>query len=91
MVPRTIRMKAVNESGRPFSLNIPFIIPGFFLFILFLVLVPILLISAIFCWMLGYGKIMLLSIPMIFVVFWNLSGLSIDVGNGKNRVFFEFI
>ena len=51
-----------------------------------IVLAPLVLLAALILWHLVWGKLILLSGPMLFDVFCSLRGLEVDINRG-NRVF----
>ena len=91
MIPLIMKVKIPRPSKKPFTLYIPFFIVWLIVFVLVLILLPFLLIGSLCTWHMGYGKLMLLSIPMLFELLWHLQGLVVDVESENDRVYFKFI
>lgn len=91
MIPLLVKMKIPRKTEQPLTLYFPLFIAWLVLFAILLLILPVLLLAVFFTWHRGYGKILILSYPMLFVVLWNLHGLLIDVESEKDRVYMEFI
>ena len=91
MIPMLIKMKIPRRTKKPITLYLPLFIAWLILFVILLVFLPILLLVALFTWHKGYGKILVLSYPMLFALLWNLQGLLIDVEYKRDTVFLSFI
>ncbi len=68
------------------------------LFIIWIVLLPfaflfifLMLMAAAFTWPTGYGRFILLTIPMIGALLWNLEGLQIDIQGEETKIYLSFI
>lgn len=91
MIPMLLKMKIPRTTKEPITLYFPLFIAWIILFIILLAFLPILLLVALFTWHKGYGKILVLSYPMLFALLWNMQGLLIDVEAKKDTVFLSFI
>jgi hypothetical protein len=86
-----MKVRIPRESRRPVNLYLPVFIVWLLLFAICLLLLPFLLIGAVFTWQAGHGKIMIFSIPMLFCVLWHLHGVLIDVESENEKIYLEFI
>jgi hypothetical protein len=91
MIPLLVKMKIPRGTKRPLILWLPLFIVWLILFAILLLILPVLLIAVLFTWHRGYGKIIILSYPMLVAVLWNLQGLLIDVESKEDRIYMEFI
>jgi hypothetical protein len=87
--PYIMRLRIYRENRR-ISLWVPLFLILSFLLILALILVPILLILALILWFTGWGKLLLMSGPVIFSCLCALRGLEIDVKGGKEQILVSF-
>jgi hypothetical protein len=86
-----LKIKIPGKGRTPMSLYLP-------LFLLWLVLIPVLILLLPFYLLLllvsalkGYGRIVLMIVPMFGAVLWNLQGLKIDVRDGDSDTYLSFI
>ena len=91
MIPMILKIKIPREEGTPITLYLPLFIAWLLLFAILLLFLPLLLVGAIITWHRGYGKIMILSYPILFTLLWNMRGLVIDVESEDETVFLSFI
>ena len=75
---------------RKFRLWLPLFLLFPFLLVILLLLAPFLLLGAIFLWSFGWGKTLLLFIPVMLEILSELRGLEIDVDSGEEKVFISF-
>jgi len=85
-LPMLLRLR-IQESGKQ---SVRIFLP---LFLVWLLLLPVLflaaaiaLIAAALTWRSGRGRMLLVSIPFLISVIWNLSGLHIQVEKPDNQV-----
>ena len=78
-------------SEKQHRLWIPLFLLAPFMLVIFLLVAPFLLLGFLFLWPFGWGKVLLLVIPLTLIVLWALRGLEIDV-NAKSgeKVFISF-
>jgi hypothetical protein len=91
MLPMFVRFKVKQPGRRGFGLWFPVIIVWIMLAALMLVLLPFVLLAALFTWRHGPGVRVLLAYPMLASVLWNLGGLVIDVDKNTRALFIDFI
>ena len=91
MIPMIMKIKIPREAGKPLTLYLPLFIAWLLLFAILLFFLPFLLVAALATWHRGYGKIMILSYPLLFSLLWNMHGLVIDVESKDETVFLSFI
>jgi hypothetical protein len=91
MLPMIVRFKVKEPGRRGFGLWFPAIVIWILLAALMLVLLPFLLLAALFTWWRGPGPRLLLIYPLLGSVLWNLGGLTIDVGQKDRVLLIDFI
>lgn len=91
MIPLIMKVKIPRESKKPVILYFPLFLVWILVFGILLILLPFFLIGAVLAWHSGYGKLLLLLIPMLFNLIWHLKGLLIDVESRDDKVFMKFI
>jgi hypothetical protein len=91
MIPLLIKTRIYRQEKAPLTLYLPLFIGWLFLLLLFLILLPFLVIGALAAIGMGYGKIVLMSFPMLVQIFWNLRGLKVDVQSEDTKIYFSFI
>ena len=85
-LPMLLRLR-VRESGKKdVRLYLPLFLVWLLLFPLLLVATPFILIAAALAWKRGYGRTLLVILPMLISVIWSLSGLHIQVEKPDNQV-----
>jgi len=87
MIPMMMKMLIQEEGKKSVKLFIPLILVWIVLFALLVILLPFLLLAAIFAWPSGYGRIILAVIPMLFSIIWSMSGLKIQVCSKNKQVY----
>ena len=58
-----------------------------FLVVILLLMAPFLLLAALVLWSFGWGKLLLLFIPVLLGLLWALRGLEIDINDKGQKVF----
>lgn len=91
MIPMLMKIKIPRQEKKSITLYLPVFLAWILLTVIFLLLLPFILLSALISWPSGYGKILLLFFPMIFNVLWHLQGLLIDVEDKEGHIYFSFI
>ena len=91
MLPMIVRFKIKEPGRRGFGLWFPAIVIWILLAALMLVLLPFLLLAALFTWWRGPGPRLLLIYPLVGSVLWNLGGLTIDVDQKDHTLLIDFI
>ena len=87
MIPMWMNMLIKEEGKRGVKLYIPLILVWIVLFALLLILLPFLLLAALLAWPSGYGRAILVVIPMLLAVIWSMSGLKIHVQSKDKQVY----
>jgi hypothetical protein len=90
MIPMLMRLK-VSRNPKKYGVLLPVFLVWILLFALMLVLLPFVLIAALFTWGSGQGKCLLLTYPMLFAVIFHLSGLHIEVEQREQNVLIAFL
>jgi phosphoglycerol transferase MdoB-like AlkP superfamily enzyme len=62
-----------------------------FLLAIFIILLPFAFLALIFTWRSDWFYYLLLSVPAVFRIFFQLPGLKVDVGRKQDQVHIEFI
>ena len=90
MIPMLMRLKLSRNPNR-YGLLLPVFLVWILLFALMIVLLPFVLIAALFTWRSGQGKLLLLTYPLLVSVLFTLSGLHIEVVSRKENVLIAFL
>jgi hypothetical protein len=91
MLPFFVRLKVQQPGKRRVRLWFPVIIIWILLAALLIILLPFLLLGALFSLGRGPGFRLLLVYPLLAAVLWNLGGLTIDVDQRKSALLIDFI
>ncbi len=84
--PMFIKLEFGKRDGK-FKLWFPLFILFPFLFVMLLLMAPFLLLAALVLWSFGWGKPLLLFIPVLLGLLWVLRGLEIDINDKGQKVF----
>jgi hypothetical protein len=87
--PMLIHIRIKNKDAN-FGLWLPLFLLVPLALAVFLVLSPLILIALIVLWWLGWGRMALLGLKAVFVTFWYLHGLKVDI-QGRNETVFVSI
>jgi hypothetical protein len=91
--PYLLKMRFQNPE-RTFGLWLPLFLlwPVVLVFLLavFIILLPFVLLALIFTWQSGWLESLFMSVPAVFRVLCNLSGMVVDVGGKQEHVYIEF-
>ena len=87
MIPIWMKMLIKEEGKRSVRLYIPLILVWIVLFVLLLLLLPFLLLAALLAWPSGYGRAILVVIPLLFALIWSMSGLKILIESKDKQVY----
>jgi uncharacterized SAM-binding protein YcdF (DUF218 family) len=90
MIPMLMRLKIGRKPDR-YGLLLPVFLVWILLFALMIILLPVVLIAALFTWRSGQGKFLLLIYPMLISVLFQLSGLHIEIGRSGENVLIAFL
>jgi hypothetical protein len=85
MIPIFMRLK-ISRNPDKYGLLLPVFLVWILLFALMVILLPFILIAALFTWRRGYGKLLLLTYPLLISLLFKLSGLHIEVGSSERNV-----
>jgi len=90
MIPIFMRLR-VGRNPDKYGLLLPVFLVWVLLFALMIILLPFVLIAALFTWRSGQGKLLLLTYPLLVSVLFTLSGLHIEVVSRKENVLIAFL
>ena len=90
MIPLFMRLR-VGRNPDKYGLLLPIFLVWILLFALMLILLPFVLLTALFTWRGGQGKLLLLTYPLLISLLFKLSGLHIEVGGPKENVLIAFL
>jgi hypothetical protein len=90
MIPMLMRLK-VSRNPKGHGILLPVFLVWILLFALMLVLLPFMLLAALFTWRSGHGKWLLLTYPMLISVLFSLSGLHIEVEQPDENILIAFL
>ena len=90
MIPIFMRLK-VGRRPDKYGVLLPVFLVWILLFALMIILLPFVLIVALFTWRGGQGKLLLLTYPLLISLLFKLSGLHIEVGGAKENVLIAFL
>ncbi len=91
MIPLWMRLKVIEENKKKVSLWLPLFLVWLLLLPLVILLIPFLLLAALITWQKGYGKMILMALPMLWSVLAGLSGMRVEVEKKGSIVFMQFI
>lgn len=91
MIPVLFRIKVEREDNRPFRLWLPLFIVWLVLIPLIIALSPFVLLAAVAMRGRWYKRLFLSLYPILFSCLWALSGLSVQLENGKSKILIVFI
>ncbi len=86
-----VRLKVQQSGKRRVRLWFPVILIWIILAALMIVLLPFLLLGAVFSLGRGPGFRLLLVYPLLAAVLWNLGGLTVDVAQKESALLIDFI
>lgn len=89
--PSILRLRIIEERGKKIRLWIPLFLLWPLILAIMIVLSPIILLVAIVTWRKGYGKMILLGGPRLFMVICNMRGLRVKVNSSDEQVYVAFI
>jgi len=84
--PMFMRIGFGKRDGK-FKIWFPLFILFPFLVVILLLMAPFLLLAALVLWSFGWGKPLLLFIPVLLGLLWALRGLEIDINDKGQKVF----
>lgn len=87
--PSILRLRIRGERHR-FGLWLPLILIWTVFLVLALAIAPLVLVTAVVLWPMGWGRPLLLVGPAIFRIFCSLRGLEIDVQDESQIVYVHF-
>lgn len=90
MIPMLMRLKVSRNPNR-YGVWLPVFLIWILAFALMLVLLPFVLIAALFTWRSGQGKWLLLTYPLLISVLFHLSGLHIEIGHSEQNILIAFL
>jgi len=90
VIPVLMRLRVGRNPDR-YGILLPIFLIWILLFALMVILLPFVLIAALFTWKSGQGKLLLLVYPLLISLLIRLSGLHIEVGGRKQNVLIAFI
>lgn len=85
-LPMLLRLRVQESGKKSVRLFLPLFLMWLLLLPFLLLAAPIALIAAALTWRSGRGRMLLVSIPLLISVIWNLSGLHIQVEKPDNQV-----
>jgi hypothetical protein len=91
MIPMILKIKIPKAGKEPTSLYLPLFLLYILLLPVCVLLLPFYLLVLLISMLKGYGKIVLMFIPMIGAILWNLQGLKIDVHDEDTDIYLSFI
>lgn len=91
MIPLIMKLRTQGRGKKGVNLWIPVFLVWILLLLLMILLLPIVLLAGLISWKQGFGKMLFLLYPMIFVLLFHLSGLKLDIESKNSKVFFNFI
>lgn len=90
MIPLFMRLRIGRDPDK-YGVLLPIFLVWILLFALMLVLLPFVLLAALFTWRGGQGKLLLLTYPLLISLLFKLSGLHIEVSGPKENVLIAFL
>jgi predicted exporter len=90
MLPIFLHFRIRKEGTRAFGFYFPVILIWIILAALLIILLPFVLLAAIFTWRRGPGRLLLLVYPMMASILWHLSGLHIETKSVENEILIDF-
>ena len=91
MIPLLIKTKIPRKTKPHVILYIPLFIAWLILFAVLLILMPFFLLIILVTWPMKTSRMLIRFYPMLFSLLWNMRGLTIDVEDGEDKVYLEFI
>ena len=91
MLPMILKLGIPRAAKEPVNLYLPLFLIWILLLPFTLLIVFFMLIAAGLSWASGYGRMILMMIPMIGALLWNLGGLQIDVQSEGTKIYLVFI
>jgi uncharacterized membrane protein len=91
MIPLWMRLKVYEKNKRDVSLWLPLFLVWLLLLPLVILLTPLILLGAAVTWHMGYGKMVLMALPMFWQVLAGLSGMRVEIEKKDSMVFMHFI
>ena len=90
MIPIFMRLRVARNPDK-YGLLLPVFLVWILLFALMVLLLPLVLIAALFTWRSGQGKLLLLIYPLLLSLLIRLSGLHIEIGGRDQNVLIAFL
>jgi hypothetical protein len=90
MIPMLMRLKFSRDPGK-YGLLLPIFLVWILLFALMIILLPFVLLGALFTWASGQGKWLLMVYPLLVSTLFHLSGLHIEVENEEQNILIAFL
>ncbi len=90
MIPIFMRLR-IGRKPDKYGLLLPIFLVWILLFALMIVLLPLVLIAALFTWRSGQGKLLLLIYPILVSLLFQLSGLHIEIRRSEQSVLIAFL
>ena len=90
MIPLWMRLKVYEKDKKDVSLWLPLFLVWLLLLPLVILFVPLILLAAAVTWHMGYGKMILMALPMLWQVLAGLSGMLVEIEKKDSMVFMYF-
>jgi hypothetical protein len=90
MIPIFMRLR-IGRKPDKYGLLLPIFLVWILLFALMVILLPFVLVAALFTWKSGQGKLLLLIYPILISLLFQLSGLHIEIGRSEQSVLIAFL
>jgi len=90
MIPMLMRLKVGRKPDR-YGLLLPVFLVWILLFALMVVLLPFVLVAALFTWASGQGKWLLMTYPLLISVLFHLSGLHVEIEHEEQNILIAFL
>ena len=91
MIPVLLKLRVPRQDGDILTLYLPLFLLWLILIPILIVLLPFILIGAVFAWNSGYGRFLVYLYPLLFDLLVNLKGLKIDIQSKKDNIYISFI
>ena len=91
MIPLFLKLQIPRKDQRPVNLYLPLFLVWLLLLPFVILLAPLVLLMAALTWSAGFGRFLLLLLPMTAALIWNLQGLMVDIKDGNDKIYLFFI
>jgi hypothetical protein len=91
MIPLLMKMKVPKKNRGRRTLYIPLFFAWILLFVLFVLILPIWLIASLAAYLMGYGWIGFIIVPLIVNTLWHLKGLEVDIQSPRESFCMKFL